>query len=1611
MQSYFDIEMAQFSWGCLGCARCGESREQCNGVDDDHDGSSDESACTPSGSCSNYRTDPVHVGNGALYTHPVLDVDLAGSPLPIRFERRYTSLDGWLDGAAFPNASRLATGWFHTFDTRLFGGNAITSPTVTSGTTAISLVQRLETGEGRAFSCPAPHDPASTFTCTSRDGSLDTLVWLPSVSRYRVDRADARHFDYYDLTGRFVERRNAERRANAANGFGWTIAYHASGTFQGHLDRVTDTFGRVLVFEWSTATSGRPVLRALRVGRTGDTSFPAAAWFEHDGMLRAAVHGHATGAVPGTSTERWEYDYHETSGGFTGHLVEVRRGDQTMVSVEIDENADSRLYGRVRHITASDGEYTLRYPDEAPAVCAVPSASSLILDHSVDPGPSCASATGDPDVWCTSQMGELAGCDDANVCRPATCQQWLGVGSGLDLHHSVAIAGNCPCGNAEQTVWTSPTSGPRRVAHTTHRDGTRTTYAYDAEARLVAICENDDDTSVTTSVSSCPTAGRHRRYTYDPNWPGIVASVVEASSLQPSATRTTSYAIDATTGRVIGMTETGWSYGTVPGDPHGTQLASQTRTTTFTYDTTGRLTHVSEPGGRLTVRTYHDLAMGFVRGLLASTTRDTFDYDLVTTYGSYNRLGRVTAMTHENGAAESRTYDARGARVAAIYRGSEVTTFQYDSGGRLAREGRPDGMYVRYAYDGLGRVLRADELDFAASATDTTSWRTRTSWEYDAAGRRTREHRQIGSGTTWTTLEDTSFGYDQRGQLEGQQPGPQLAMFLQRDPMGRVEGMMFGDGNWLDLSYDALGRELTRSRDPGTSSNDITYASVYDDPATGISRLDDRPTRITDAGGIVHDYQYDDFGRLVEAASPDFGQHRWTYASNYVTHYRPGGRRSLALLDEVGRVSMIAYDFQDSGIRQDYTFRYGDDFVACNISGSTCPYRKGELARVDVELPANATWTFEYDYDQHGRVTTEHSGIQTIRYEYLPGGRRRRMFFPGGSEIQRWDYDTTNGNEYRTDEPRNVASEISGSSSTYRTWSTDLRRNSTGQRGTLVAGGLDLQRTFRTDGKPLLWRVAPLPSGTALFSRTYTYANDGMTTGWTTGVTADPLRKVTYDAADRLACAYTGTGTTCPAAGNSSLYERVGWDGAGNHVSRGTNAGATTYALLANTLYDEYLPNGQTIWYAYDAAGQRLYDQNVGTGVPQNQRSYTYDGAGRVRTVRLSRYVVGSSTPQTRDVSFFYDHRSRPFLITDVNVSTGAQAHRELYWDQDDRLITRITRPNAAVPTQQILEHFFHVIDGVIGVIRLDYTSGSLVERHYLDLLDPVGLPIVRMEVPVPNGSTATLVARPQWTAFGELRNTVSAELPPWGFHGQVVATETTANAPNGSLLQTLRSPLSLNTWRVYDPRVGQYLTPEPMATEGATRWSAFGYALEAPYDLWDPDGRFISSCTATPSAAAACGAGIGGGGFLGTSALGGGAAAGGAAGATGGAVAGGIAAPTAGQAIAGAICVAAAATTTHVLPDATTGDDAGSDDDDSEICRLVGRSGAPAVVGGYRDAPRTTTSGSTEDCRYACSRGGSSTGVINMRCGAPGCPPIIGSAFPIPRDRCTPTGPWIFYF
>lgn len=60
----------------------------------------------------------------------------------------------------------------------------------------------------------------------------------------------------------------------------------------------------------------------------------------------------------------------------------------------------------------------------------------------------------------------------------------------------------------------------------------------------------------------------------------------------------------------------------------------------------------------------------------------------------------------------------------------------------------------------------------------------------------------------------------------------------------------------------------------------------------------------------------------------------------------------------------------------------------------------------------------------------------------------------------------------------------------------------------------------------------------------------------------------------------------------------------------------------------------------------------------------------------------------------------------------------------------------------------------------------------------------------------------------------------------------------SGASLSVLREPLYLNRWRVYDPRVGRYLSTEYAAVVGRA-FHPFAYALSQPLMLFDPDGTW----------------------------------------------------------------------------------------------------------------------------------------------------------------------------
>ena len=295
-----------------GAGMCTAGTEQCDGVDNDHDGQSDQGACGgdgggrgraggrrrggasaggptsggprghgatggggesggggdgggggggrgggtggggEGGACENYRTDPVQVGTGAFLSDPFVDVEFAGSDVPITFVRYFSSQTP--GGELLAQRNALGRGWSHTLAERLFavnGRDVPAAPTVSAS--PLQYVHRRANGQARVFSCPAPHDPATTFSCTTGDGSLDDLKWIPGVT-WRLITSDATRTEF-GANGLLL------RHASFDGLQYWTVTYDANS----RPIRVDDHIGRYITLAWTTPAGTSGISRLVQI--------------------------------------------------------------------------------------------------------------------------------------------------------------------------------------------------------------------------------------------------------------------------------------------------------------------------------------------------------------------------------------------------------------------------------------------------------------------------------------------------------------------------------------------------------------------------------------------------------------------------------------------------------------------------------------------------------------------------------------------------------------------------------------------------------------------------------------------------------------------------------------------------------------------------------------------------------------------------------------------------------------------------------------------------------------------------------------------------------------------------------------------------------------------------------------------------------------------------------------------------------------------------------------------------------------------------------------------------------------------------------------------------
>jgi YD repeat-containing protein len=305
-------------------------------------------------------------------------------------------------------------------------------------------------------------------------------------------------------------------------------------------------------------------------------------------------------------------------------------------------------------------------------------------------------------------------------------------------------------------------------------------------------------------------------------------------------------------------------------------------TTQFTHDALDRLTTITHPD--LSTRTFtwngrnqlltvtNELSKTWTyayrdNGQLESMT-DPLPATTMLGYDARNRLTQVTdALSGVTGIAYDLSWQVSSITDPTL----RVESFQHDLLGRLTGITDPGGETTTYGYDGDSRLTSVTDplthtwsygynsRDQLTSTTDPLT--NTTSFGYDAVGRVTAINRPLGLGTTYT--------YDLRGLLTGETTGSASVGYAYT-PLRQMDTFTDGEGHAWSRTHDPLGR-LTAVTDPLLRSTTFSYDNrnrltgmVHPEgSATFTYDLSSRLTQRSYSDGTVHNYTYDDVGRML----------------------------------------------------------------------------------------------------------------------------------------------------------------------------------------------------------------------------------------------------------------------------------------------------------------------------------------------------------------------------------------------------------------------------------------------------------------------------------------------------------------------------------------------------------------------------------------------------------------------------------------------------------------------------------------------------------------------------------------------------------------------------
>jgi len=174
-------------------------------------------------------------------------------------------------------------------------------------------------------------------------------------------------------------------------------------------------------------------------------------------------------------------------------------------------------------------------------------------------------------------------------------------------------------------------------------------------------------------------------------------------------------------------------------------------TSTYVYDESGRRIRESNDLNE-TIEYEYDLTDNLVRRITPEGHVTAYDY---------NERGQKVLETDANGNELSWTEDLFGRVLTSTDLSGIPTQYTYNGAGLLTRKTSGYGQRIDYEYDARGRLIRIVDRSSSSTLQSLAATNKETSYEYDAAGNRTRETVTIDG----VIHSDTRLYYDAQGRL------------------------------------------------------------------------------------------------------------------------------------------------------------------------------------------------------------------------------------------------------------------------------------------------------------------------------------------------------------------------------------------------------------------------------------------------------------------------------------------------------------------------------------------------------------------------------------------------------------------------------------------------------------------------------------------------------------------------------------------------------------------------------------------------------------------------------------------------------------------------------